>query len=200
MGNVNTAGTVIEQPDGPWAGFGMHGLSGELHTSGGGGTPPGDTGTALMPQSANWPSNNFVGLTIDPTGTNWLQSYPDYVPVTPRSGFDKPTWTLVMKPGGGSKCNTDLVTTNPTYGAFWVLAQGSGAITSSYLPYTTRIGQSSFPGTDRTVVKLTTEQTMGQSRTTTNFGYFVPPCPLVPGGSLSSLGLVQAIVTQHPSP
>ncbi len=200
VGNVNTAGTVIEQPDGPWAGFGMHGLSGELHTSGGGGTPPGDTGTALMPQSANWPSNNFVGLTIDPTGTNWLQSYPDYVPVTPRSGFDKPTWTLVMKPGGGSKCNTDLVTTNPTYGAFWVLAQGSGAITSSYLPYTTRIGQSSFPGTNRTVVKLTTEQTMGQSRTTTNFGYFVPPCPLVPGGSLSSLGLVQAIVTQHPSP
>jgi hypothetical protein len=200
VGNVNAAGTVTEEPDGRWAGFGMHGMSPEIHTAGGGGTPPGDPGTALMPQSGSWPSNNFVGLTIDPSGTNWLQSYPDYVPVTQRSGFDKPTWTLVMKPGGaGTKCNTDLVTTNPTYGAFWVIAQGSGAIASSYLPYTTRIGQNTFPGTNRTVVRLTTEQTMGQSKTTTNFGYFVPPCPLVPGGSLSPLGLVQAIVTQHPS-
>jgi hypothetical protein len=201
IGNVNTSGTVTNQTDGPWSGFGMHGMSPEIHTAGGGGTPPSDPGTALMPQSPwPWPSDNDVGLTLNPAGTNWLQTHPDYVPVTPRSGFDRPTWNLVMKPDGVTRCNTSPIFTNPVYANLWVIAQGSGAITSSWLPYVTRIGQNSFPGTNTTVVRPATEPTMGRTKTTTSFGFFVPPCPLITNrGSLSKLGVVQAIVLNHPS-
>ena len=198
VGRSSEFGNVTNQPDGPWSGFGMHGMSPEIHTSGGGGQPPSDPGTALMPQSSNWPADLYTGVTIDPTGTNYLQTYPDFVPVTPRSGFDRPTWNLVMKPDGASRCATDgAAFKEPFYVSIYVHGHGSLPITSSWLPYIKRLGQNTFPGTDTTVVHPPTEQTMGQTQPTTSFGYYVPPCPI--GGSLSKLGLVQAIVLNHPS-
>jgi hypothetical protein len=105
----------------------------------------------------------------------------------------------VMRPKGNARCDTDLgAFTNPFYIQAWVLAQGSGAIASSYLDYMDRFGQNTFSSTNLTTIRPKVQSTMRQTRASTNFGFVIPPCPLGDAKKHSPLGLAQAIVTQHP--
>jgi hypothetical protein len=197
IGTVNTAGTVTDAQDGTWSGYGFYGGASDIKTSFGDGVDA--DGVGYIQAASVWPSNNYVGLTIDPSGMPWAQTYPDYVPVQPRSGTDYPRWDLIMKPKGTARCDTDGgAFQNPFYIQAWVIAQGSGAITSSYLPYMDRFGQNSFVSTNLTVVRPKVESSMRATRPSTNFGYVIPPCPLGSATKHSAMGVAQAIVTQHP--
>ena len=81
----------------------------------------------------------------------------------------------------------------------WVLAQGSGAITSSYLPYMDpdRARAPSSRPTDG-ACRPKASRRCGPTRPTTNSGTR-PAVPARPRHeALSSMGIAQAIVTRHP--